>query len=67
MKKELYEEIDHRMNQICDVFAALEFTYRNYDSSKDAIGAISIIGVCTHSGMAAFENLRNAIDKAEIK
>ncbi|ARF51120.1 hypothetical protein DSJ_18565 [Pantoea stewartii subsp. stewartii DC283] len=51
------------MVQICDAFSALEFAYRNYDGSKDASDIVAVIGVATHSGMTAFENLQNALDK----
>lgn len=67
MNEELYREMQRRMVQICDAFSALEFAYRNVDSSTSSTDLASIIGVATQAGMAAFENLSAAIDKASAK
>ena len=67
MNEELYREVQKRMVQICDAFSALEFAYRNANADKDFSDVLAIIGVATHSGMAAFENLSTALDKVPTK
>jgi len=67
MNEQLSNEIQRRMVQICDAFSTLEFAYRNFDSNTSGTELASVIGSATHSGMTAFENLSEALDKVSSK
>jgi hypothetical protein len=67
MKNELSRDIKRNMNHICEVFSTLEFAYRNFDNTDSVTDIISIIGTAVHSGMNAFNELSDAIDKVTDK
>lgn len=67
MNEELNKDIQRSMVKICDAFSALEYAYRSTNNAKDFSDVMAIINVATHSGMAAYETLSNAINKVTAK